>query len=303
MRVLVTGASGFVGRATCAELRSRGHTPVALVRRPGSEPEGTEAVVGDIASEDAGRLNEAVASAAPDCIIHLAAEIASQKSEEKIRATNIDGTRRLIEAAVAAGGPKFVFCSTVVTGEAHGSLLEPDSPLPVETPYGRSKQEGERLLRESGLPHVIVRPSHVYGRGGWYEKEFVNRLLQPGRFAVIGRGDNWWDVVRVEDVAAALVSAAERGADGAVFHVVDDEPIRYYDFIALTAKALGVGPPRRIPAGLARLVGGRHAVTAVVRSARSSNAFLKESLDWAPQYPSAEVGVPDAVAAIRAARG
>jgi nucleoside-diphosphate-sugar epimerase len=302
MRVLVTGASGFVGRATCAELAARGHDAIALVRRPGSEPEGTEAVVGDIAAEDARALTEAVASAAPDCVIHLAAEIASQRSEEKIRATNVDGTRRLIEAALAAGSPKFVFCSTVVTGEAHGELLEPDTPLPVETPYGRSKQEGERLLRESGLPHVVIRPSHVYGRGGWYEEEFVNRLLQPGRFAVIGRGDNWWDVVRVEDVAAALVSAAESAPDGAVYHVVDDEPIRYYDFIALTAKALGVGPPRRIPAALARLVGGRHAVTAVVRSARSSNALLKESLDWAPSYPSAEVGVPDAVAAIRAAR-
>jgi nucleoside-diphosphate-sugar epimerase len=301
VRVLVTGASGFVGRVTCAELSSRGHDPVAMVRRPGSHPDGTDEVVGDIAAEDGRQLIDAVASAAPDCVIHLAAEIASQRSEEKIRATNIEGTRRLIGAAREAGGPKFVFCSTVVTGDAGGRLLEPDKPLPVETPYGRSKQEGERLLRESGLPHAIVRPSHVYGRGGWYEKEFVNRLLQPGRFAVIGRGDNWWDVVRVEDVADALVSAAERGPDGAVYHVVDDEPIRYYDFIALTAKALGVGPPRRIPAALARLVGGRHAVTAVVRSARSSNARLKEALDWTPQYPSSQTGVPDAVAAIRAA--
>jgi nucleoside-diphosphate-sugar epimerase len=302
MRVLVTGASGFVGRATCAELRSRGHDPVALVRRPGSEPEGTDAVVGDIAAEDDRQLAEAVTSAAPDCVIHLAAEIASQRSEEKIRATNVEGTRRLIDAAGAAGGPKFVFCSTVVTGEADGQLLEPDRPLPVDTPYGRSKQEGERLLRESGLPHAIMRPSHVYGRGGWYEKEFVNRLLQPGRFAVIGRGDNWWDVVRVEDVAAALVSAAERAPEGAVYHVVDDEPIRYYDFIALTATALGVGAPRRIPAALARLVGGRHAVTAVVRSARSSNARLKDELGWVPRFPTSEVGVPDAVAGIRAAR-
>src|SRR3954470_12529365 len=173
MKVLVTGATGFVGRAVCVELRERGHEPIALVRRPGSEPEGTHAVVGDIAAEDGRQLTEAVASAAPDCVIHLAAEIASQRSEEKIRATNIEGTRRLIDAASAAGGAKLVFCSTVVTGEANGQLLEPDRPLPVETPYGRAKQEGERLLRESRLPHAIVRPSHVYGAGGWYEKEFV----------------------------------------------------------------------------------------------------------------------------------
>lgn len=294
----MTGATGFVGRATCSELRGRGHDVVALVRRPGSEPDGTEGVAGDIATDD-DSLKQALATARPDCVVHLAAEIASQRSVAKIEATNVDGTRRLVEAAAAAGRPKVVFCSTVVTGEANGELLEPDKPLPVETPYGRSKQEGERIVRESGLPHAIVRPSHVYGPGGWYEHEFVTRLRQPGRFAVIGRGDNWWDVVRVEDVASALVDAAEKAPDGGVYHAVDDEPIRFYDFIALTAKALGVGPPRRIPAVLARLVGGRHAVTAVTRSARSSNARLKEELGWRPRFPSAEVGVPDAVAGLK----
>src|SRR3954464_2748377 len=228
MRVLVTGATGFVGQATCAELRRRGHDVVALTRRPGSEPDGTTAVQGDIGSEEGGaQLTAAVAEAKPECVIHLAAEIASQRSEAKIRATNVDGTRRLVEAARAAGAePKVVFCATVVTGEANGELLEPDKPLPVETPYGRSKQEGERIVAESGLPYAIVRPSHVYGRGGWYEQEFVTRLRQPGRFAVIGRGDNWWDVVRVEDVASALVDAAERPDASGGYHVVDDEPIR-----------------------------------------------------------------------------
>jgi hypothetical protein len=59
---------------------------------------------------------------------------------------------------------------------------------------------------------------------------------------------------------------------------------------------MGVGPPRRIPAALARMVAGRHAVTAVVRSARSSNARIKRQLGWAPSFPTAREGVPDAVA-------
>jgi len=300
MRVLVTGATGFVGRAACSELHARGHEVTALVRRPGSEPELTTGVIGDIAGDGA-QLESAFKSAAPDAILHLAAEIASQRDAARIEATNVDGTRRVVEAAKACGSPpKLVFCSTVVTGDAHGELLEPDKPLPVETPYGRSKQEGERIVAQSGLPHAIVRPSHVYGPGGWYADEFVKRLRQPGRFAVIGRGDNWWDVVRVEDVASALVDAAEQPKASGVYHVVDDEPIRFYDFIALTAKALGVGPPRRVPAWLARLAGGRHAVTAVTRSARSSNARLKEELGWAPRFPNAEAGVPDAVAGIAA---
>jgi nucleoside-diphosphate-sugar epimerase len=145
---------------------------------------------------------------------------------------------------------------------------------------------------------VIIRPSHVYGPGGWYAEEIVKRLEQPGRFVVIGSGQNWWDVVRVEDVASACVQAAERAPDGALYHVVDDEPIRYLDFVALTAQALGVGAPRRIPAWLARRVAGGDPVAAVIRSARSSNARIKRELGWAPRYASAREGVPDAVGRI-----
>ena len=298
MRALVTGASGFIGSVVCGELRDRGHEAVALVRRPGSEPPGTQAVVGDITSDG---LAAAVQQAAPQLVIHLAAEIASQRDAERVRAVNVDGTARLLEACRAQGtSPRFVFASTVVTGEADGALLTEETPLPVQTPYGRSKAEGERMVFESGLPAVVVRPSHVYGPGGWYADELVKRLRSPGRFAVIGSGDNLWDVVRVEDVASALVEAGERAPAGATYHVVDDEPITFYDFMALTAEALGVGRPRRIPVAVARLVAGRNAVIAVVRSARSSNAKIKRELGWSLRFPTAREGVPDAVAALAA---
>ncbi|HKP88608.1 MAG TPA: NAD(P)-dependent oxidoreductase [Thermoleophilaceae bacterium] len=298
MKVLVTGASGFLGHAVCAELRDREHEVVSLVRRPGSEPEGTTPAAGDLTDADA--LARVLDSTRPEAVIHLAAEIASQRDAGRVHEVNVEGTRRLLEACAATGGPRFVFTSTVVTGDAHGAELTEESELPVETAYGRSKQEGEALVRGSGLPNVIVRPSHVYGPGGWYAEEFVKRLRQPGRFAVVGRGDNWWDVVRVEDVASACVAAAERGPSGAVYHVVDDEPIRYFDFVALTADALGVGAPRRIPVWLARVAAGGDPVRAVVRSARSRNGRIKAELGWTPRYPSAREGVPDAVARLAA---
>jgi len=302
MRTFVTGASGFIGQVLCAQLVEHGHEVSALVRRPGSEPPGTRAVLGDLGDGDS--LSEAIAAERPQCVLHLAAEIASQRDVGKVAAVNVVGTTRLLEACTAlngsepSGGPRFVFASTVVTGDAHGELLTEDQPLPVETPYGRSKQEGERLVHESGLPSVVVRPSHVYGPGGWYAEELVTRLRQPGRFAVIGRGQNMWDVVHVQDVAGALRLAAEEAPAGSTYHVVDDEPISYYDFMSLTAEALGVGAPRRIPMALARIVAGGNAVDAVVRSARSSNAKIKSELGWAPGYPSAREGVPAAVAAL-----
>jgi nucleoside-diphosphate-sugar epimerase len=294
VKAFVTGASGFLGHAVCAELLAREHEVTALVRRPGSEPAGTTAAAGDLG--DAEALERAVERARPDWVIHLAAEIATQRDQRKIDEVNVNGTRRLLDACHAVGGTRFVFVSTVVTGDAGGALLNEDSSLPVETAYGRSKQQGEQLVRNSGVPGVIIRPSHVYGPGGWYAEEIVKRLGQPGRFVVIGSGENWWDVVRVEDVASACITAAERAPDGALYHVVDDEPITYYDFVAATAAALGVGSPRRIPAWLARRVAGDGPVRAVVRSARSSNARIVRELGWRPSYPSAQVGVPDAVA-------
>jgi nucleoside-diphosphate-sugar epimerase len=191
---------------------------------------------------------------------------------------------------------RIVFSSTVVTGDAKGAVLDEQTPLPVETEYGRSKQEGERLLRESSLEDVVIRPSHVYGPGGWFVEEIVDRIRAPGRFAVVGSGRNWWDVVRVEDVARACVDAAERAPAGSTYHVVDDEPIRYYDFVALTADALGKGSPRRIPAWLARLAAGADPVRAATRSAKSSNARIKSELGWTPRFAGAADGVPDAIA-------
>jgi nucleoside-diphosphate-sugar epimerase len=304
MRALVAGASGFIGGVLCAQLLEHGHEVAALVRRPGSAPAGTQELVAELS--DGEGLARALAGTRPDCVFHLAAEIASQRSERKLREVNVEGTRRLLDACVAladgdaASGPRLVFASTVVTGDAHGALLTEEQPLPVETPYGRSKQEGERLVLESGLPAVVIRPSHVYGPGGWYASELIAHLRQPGRFAVIGSGENLWDVVHVDDVACALRLAGESAPGGEVYHVADNEPISFYDFMALTADALGLGAPRRTPAALARIVAGRNAVAAAVRSARSSNAKIKRELGWQPRFASAREGVPDAVARLQA---
>jgi len=107
--------------------------------------------------------------------------------------------------------------------------------------------------------------------------------------------------VHVNDVASALLLATEHAPAGSIYHVVDDQPITFYDFMALTAAALGVGPPRRVPVWLARLIAGGNAVDAAVRSARSANAKIKAELGWEPRYPTAALGVTDAVAGLASA--
>jgi nucleoside-diphosphate-sugar epimerase len=98
-----------------------------------------------------------------------------------------------------------------------------------------------------------------------------------------------------------LLLAAEGAPAGSIYHVADDEPITFYDFMALTADVLGVGAPRRIPAALARILAGANAVDAAVRSARSSNAKIKRELGWQPRFPTVREGVADAVGRLPAA--
>ena len=170
----------------------------------------------------------------------------------------------------------------------------------MQTPYGRSKQEGEALLFGRDSRRWSCGPAMSTGRAAGTRRSLLARLRQPGRFAVIGRGDNLWDVIHVDDVARALCRRARASAGRARSITRPTTSRCFYDFMALGAQALGVGPPRRIPAWVAPLAAGSSAVTAVIRSARTSNAKLKRDLGWAPRYPSAREGVPATVAMLRA---
>src|ERR1700759_1323204 len=131
MKAFVTGASGFVGGAVCAELVARGHEVTSLVRRLGSEPAGTTGVQGDLTHADP--ASHALEAAAPGCGIHLAAETATQRDLAKIEDVNVHGTSRLLGAGEAATGARFIFMSTVVTGDPHGAVLDESPDLPAQT--------------------------------------------------------------------------------------------------------------------------------------------------------------------------
>ena len=110
-------------------------------------------------------------------------------------------------------------------------------------------------------------------------------MRQPGGFAVVGRGDNWWDVVHVADVARAWPTrrSAARTARCTTWPTTTRSRCSIRE--AHRRRSRG-GAPRRVPAAVARLVAGGDPVAAVVRSARTSNARIKRELGWSPEFPA-----------------
>jgi nucleoside-diphosphate-sugar epimerase len=293
-RILVTGATGFIGQATIPALRARFPEAVlgGLARSERSAAELAEQHLTPVRGDLGGTLETLAAGVrgfAPEAIVHLAAEIASSRDTTAIQRTNVEGTRRLAEITREIDGFRcFLYASTVVTGDAGGRVLTEEGPFPLETDYGRAKHEGERILAELHVPTVVVRPSHVYGPGGWFAHLVTD--IRRGLFRIPGSGDNWWDVVHVDDVASALTLALAAPA-GSAFHVVDDEPVRMNDFFQEVARLMGKSGVGHAPLFLARLLRGKGAVAAAVRSARSSNARLKRELGWELRYPDYRVGL------------
>lgn len=187
--VLVTGASGALGRRLLPALAEAGWRTRALVHsRPVSDA--AEEVPGDLADE----ASLEAAAAGAGAVLHLAARTHA-RSERDYRRANTDGTVRLLAACRQAGVARFVHASTRAVSP-HGGA------------YSRSKLVAEELVREAGIEHVILRLPEVYGAGS---REGVDNMLARARrgsaIPVVGRGADRLCPVHVDDIVGPIVAA------------------------------------------------------------------------------------------------
>ena len=253
-RVLVTGASGFVGRWLSAWLAGRG-TPVRGLVRPGAAPlaEGVER------AEAAGLDDRAAVARAlegVDSVVHLAArvhvmrETAADPAAE-FRRVNVEGTHALLEESAAAGVRAFAFASSVkAMGERSGDRpwTEADEPEPVD-PYGVSKLEAERLVADYAdrLHTTSLRLPLVYGPGMKGNMISLFRLVDRGLPLPLGGVRNRRSLAYVGNVAAAFEAALRApAARGKVFFVSDGEDLSTPGLVRAIAAALG-RPARLLP--------------------------------------------------------
>ena len=262
-RVLVTGASGFVGRALVHELLSRDFLVTASSRSPIEFPSGVRAVrVGDLGPD----TDWAEALRDCDAVVHCAARVhvmAETATDPLVafRMANVEGTVRLAMQARDAGVKRFVHLSSIkVNGEGTPRgrpFTERDAPAPAD-PYGVSKLEGERRLRHvaegSALQLVVIRPPLVYGPGVRANFLSMSRWIARGtplpfgcitqnRRSLVGL-DNLLDLI-----ATCLTHPA---AAGETFLVSDGEDLSTTELLRRTAAALGT-PARLVPVPVAVL--------------------------------------------------
>jgi uncharacterized protein YbjT (DUF2867 family) len=232
MTVLVTGGTGFVGPHVVHALRARELPVRALVRDPkrGSRFSawGVELAQGDVT--DRASLRAAMAEA--EAVVHLVAII--QGSPDDFERVMAQGTRNVVTAAKEAGVRRFVLASALGVDERTKDAV----------PYYRAKWEMERATRESGLEHVIFRPSFVFGRDGGVLPTFV-RL---GRYApvtpIIGPGTQRLQPIWIEDVAAYYAAAIDHpGAANRTFELGGPDAPTWNEFWERLKRVLGKRRP------------------------------------------------------------
>jgi nucleoside-diphosphate-sugar epimerase len=296
--ILVTGATGFVGRAVTAHLASAGAPTRAAVRSPSAAlPPGVERqVVGDLdAAADWRPALRGVAT-----VVHCAARVHVMRETAagpltEFRRVNVEGTLALARQAAAAGVRRFVFLSSIkVNGEATRPgqpFTALDAPAPAD-PYGISKREAEdglmALSRETGLEMAIIRPVLVYGPGVKGNFRSLIRWLDRGVPLPLGGIHNKRSLVALDNLVDLVATCTRHpAAAGGTFLVSDGEDLSTTELLRRTAAALGKRP-RLLPvsAGMlsagAALLGRGEMAQRLVGSLQVDITATRRTLGWAP---------------------
>jgi len=248
--ILVTGGSGFIGGHLVEALCSRGERVRCLVRRKSATP--AEVVWGDLVS-GAG-VDEALDGV--DLVIHLAG-VTKALAVDDYYAGNVRATEKLARA-LAARGIRMVHVSSLaaVGPSLDGTPVREDDEARPVTHYGKSKLEGERMVRRLVPDAVIVRPPVVYGP----RDTDVFQVLKPlsrGIAVQLGAGERWFSAIYVGDLVEGLIAASTgASAAGQTFFLANSTPVSWSDLRASAARIMGRGARvLRVPRAVAYAAG------------------------------------------------
>ncbi len=258
MKVLIAGATGFMGTRLAAAAIERGDSVRGLVRDLDRAADlravGVETVQGDMLDCDS--LRRAVKGV--DCIFHTAAVIGDWPDRELTRRVNVEGTRQLVSLAVHAGVRRVVhFSSLAVYGNQHHRGTDESAPYRYGDTYTDAKIDSERavfdLARNGAIEAVSLRPGFVYGPADRTLIPKILEALRAGKFMFVGDGSKQMNCVYVEDVVqAAMAASVAPGVTGRAYNITDGQIPALKDFIGFIAEYCELPmPTRHVPPLLA----------------------------------------------------
>jgi NAD+-dependent farnesol dehydrogenase len=249
MRILVTGATGYLGRAIVNAARTRGHDTVAFARHATTAGLPCETRDGDV------RDRAAIESAAQGCdaVCHTAALVAVwRRRRADFDEVNVGGLQNVIDVVNRLQVRRAVYTSSFLALPPKGAVVPGDW-----NDYQRTKAAADRLAAEAvarGTPLIRLYPGVIYGPGRMTEGNLLGRMISDhmaGKLPGMIGADRIWSFAAVEDVAAAHIAALERGTPGAAYHLGGENARQIAPFEILR-DIKGHALPRRIPGWIAR---------------------------------------------------
>jgi len=298
MRVLVTGASGFVGRTLLPVLSLRSHEIVAAMRTAPSDREtpSNSVAIGDINAA----TNWSAALHGADAVVHLAARVhvMSENARDPLkefRRVNTDGTLNLARQAAAAGVKRFIFLSTIgVNGNStsHGKIFTENSASLPHDPYSVSKHEAEVGLRaiskSTGMEIVIIRPTLVHGSKAPGNFGKLTRLVAKGLPLPLASIDNRRSLVGIDNLVDFIMTCLEHpAAANETFLASDGEDLSTPDLIQRMARAMDrparlLPVPKSVLMAAAAMLGKRDMAQRLCGSLQVDISKSRELLGWNP---------------------
>jgi len=298
MKIFVTGAAGFTGRAVVAELANRGHEVVGLVHKAEDgklvEKLGGRYIEGDLMKK--GSWVDEVQSSYRVISLSWPVKITDRLNIEDMADVNVkhaQGVTNLIRAA-KHGEAKSILVTydTLCMGDVAGKWIEEPgafNPTGFCRPIGNSFEEIGRAGKDAGIPLVNIFPARVYGNGGWFAL-MVERIRQ-GSWRMAGKGDNYLSLIHLEDLAWAYGEAAERLTHEESFALADGNPGTQAELMNYVSELLGVAHPEPMDYHEFADKEGIMLAESLAASAKVSGSKAARLLDFEPRYANFRDGV------------
>ena len=308
MKVLIAGATGALGIPLVRALIASGHQVLGITRTAGKSSLltalGTQPIVADVMDREA--LLRAVEGRQADAVVHALTALPKSgplrhRDMYQTDALRDVGTTHLLAAAQEVGARKMAVESNVAGygfDNLGDVLLTEDQPF---APPGRSRELERHMAGIRSMEQQIFEAT----RAGWIEGVSLRYgsfygpastaplidLLRRRSLPLPAGGQTFMSWIYLEDAAVAMIAALERGRGGQAYNIVDNEPVRWHDFMTELARAVGAPAPWSLPRWPLRLVAPFVEVIMAETSLRVSNARARSELDWVPGVPTYREGI------------